>query len=75
VIARTHETGQVLPHRKESRGPPMTARTFENEEAILNTVKEDGTRSLAEIARPLGISSCSVSLHSCTTSTARGLPY
>jgi hypothetical protein len=25
VIARTHETGQVLPNRKESGGPPMTA--------------------------------------------------
>jgi AraC-like DNA-binding protein len=60
VIARTHETGQVLPNRKESGGPPMTARIVENEEAILNTVEEDGTRSLAEIASPLGISSSSV---------------
>jgi DNA-binding Lrp family transcriptional regulator len=40
----------------------MTARTVENEEAILNTVEEDGTRSLAEIARPLGITSSSVYL-------------
>jgi hypothetical protein len=35
---------------------PMTARTVENEEVILNTVEEDGTRSLAKIASPLGIS-------------------
>jgi hypothetical protein len=61
AIARTHETGQVLPNRKESGNRrPMTARTVENEEAILNTVEEDGIRSLAEIARPLGTSSSSV---------------
>jgi hypothetical protein len=29
---------QVLPNRKEFGGPPMTAHTVENEEAILNTV-------------------------------------
>jgi hypothetical protein len=58
-MARTEETGQVLPNPKECGGPPMIARTVENEEAILNAVEEDGTRSIGEITRPLGISSIS----------------
>jgi predicted transcriptional regulator len=59
-MARTQETGQVLPNRKDCGGPPMIAGTVENEEAILNAVEEDGTRSIGEIARPLGISSSTV---------------
>jgi hypothetical protein len=59
-MARTEETGQVLPNPKECGGPPMIARTVENEEAILNAVEEDGTRSIGEITRPLGISSSTV---------------
>jgi hypothetical protein len=42
----------------------MIARTIENEETILNAVKEDGTRSIGEIASPLGISSRTVYLQS-----------
>lgn len=60
AIARTQETGQVLPNRKECGGPPMTARTVETEEAILDAIEEDGTRSLSEIARQVGISRSSI---------------
>jgi hypothetical protein len=35
-------------------------RTLDNEEAILNIVEEDGTRSIREIAQELDISSRSV---------------
>ena len=59
-MARTQETGQVVPNRKEIGGAPRIARTVQNEEAVLNAVEEDGTRSIAEIARPLGISRTSV---------------
>jgi DNA-binding Lrp family transcriptional regulator len=38
----------------------MIAGTVKNEEAILNAVEEDGTRSIGEIARPLGICSSTV---------------
>jgi hypothetical protein len=41
-MARTQETGQVLSNRKECGGPPMIARTVENEKPILNAVEEYG---------------------------------
>jgi hypothetical protein len=41
-MARTQETGQVLPNRKECGGHPTIAPTVENEETILNAVEEDG---------------------------------
>jgi hypothetical protein len=38
AMARTQETGQVLPNRKDCGGPPMIAGTVENEKATLNAV-------------------------------------
>jgi transposase len=60
VLARAQETGKVLPNRNEIGGSARTARTLANEEAILNIVEEDGTRSIREIAQELDISSRSV---------------
>jgi hypothetical protein len=60
VLARAQETGKVLPNRNEIGGGARTARTFANEEAILNIVEEDGTRSIREIAQEVDISSRSV---------------
>jgi hypothetical protein len=60
VLARAQETGKVLPNRNEIGGGARTARTLANEEAILNIVEEDGTRSIREIAQEIDISSRSV---------------
>jgi FixJ family two-component response regulator len=60
VLARAQETGKVLPNRNEIAGGALTARTLANEEAILNIVEEDGTRSIREIAQEVDISSRSV---------------
>jgi hypothetical protein len=60
VLARIQETGKVLPNRNEIGGGARTARTLANEEAILNIVEEDGTRSIREIAQEVDISSRSV---------------
>jgi hypothetical protein len=60
VLARAQETGKVLPNRNEIGGSARTARTLANEEAILNIVEEDGTRSIRQIAQELDISSRSV---------------
>jgi IS30 family transposase len=49
-----------LPNRNEIGGGAQTARTLANEEAILNIVEEDGTRSIREIAQELDIFSRSV---------------
>jgi hypothetical protein len=54
VLVRDQETGKVLPNRAR------TARTLANEEAILNIVEENGTRSIREIAQEVDISSRSV---------------
>jgi hypothetical protein len=51
VLARAQETGKVLLNRYEIGGGARTARTLANEEAILNIVEEDGTRSIREIAQ------------------------
>jgi hypothetical protein len=59
VLARAQETGKVLPNRNEI-GDARTARTLANEEAILNIVEADGTRSIGEIAQELDVSSRSV---------------
>jgi hypothetical protein len=53
VLAKAQETGKVLPNRNEIGGSARTARTLANEEAILNIVEEDGTRSIREIAQEL----------------------
>jgi hypothetical protein len=50
VLARAQETGKVLPNRNEIGGV-RTARTLANEEAILNIVEEDGTRSTGLFTR------------------------
>jgi hypothetical protein len=50
VIARTVETGQILPNRKEIGGAPRTVRTIGNEEAILDAF-EEGTESISEVAQ------------------------
>jgi AraC-like DNA-binding protein len=60
VLARAQETGKVLPNLNEIGGGARTARTLANEEAILNIVEEDGTRSIREIAQEVDISSRSV---------------
>jgi predicted HTH transcriptional regulator len=60
VLTRAQETGKVLPNRNEIGGGARTARTLANEEAILNIVEEDGTRSIRKIAQELEISSRSV---------------
>jgi hypothetical protein len=46
VLARVQETRKLLPNRNEIAGGARTARTLANEEAILNIVEEDGTRSV-----------------------------
>jgi hypothetical protein len=60
VLARVQETGKVLPNRNEIGGGARTAWTLANEEAILNIVEENGTRSIGEIAQEVDISSRSV---------------
>ncbi|KAJ3634730.1 hypothetical protein MTP99_007676 [Tenebrio molitor] len=60
VLARAQETRKLLPNRNETAGGARTARTLANEEAILNIVEEDGTRSIREIAQEVDISSRSV---------------
>jgi transposase len=86
VLARAQETGKVLPNRNEIGGGARTAQTLANEEAILNIVEEDGTRSIREIAQEVDISSRSVHrvlnenilhpfpLYSGATSRTRRLP-
>jgi hypothetical protein len=59
AIARTIETGHILPNRKETDGAPRTVRTVENEEAILDDFKE-GIESIREVAQELNISKTSV---------------
>jgi transcriptional regulator with PAS, ATPase and Fis domain len=59
AIARTIETGHILPNRKESDGAPRTVRTVKNEEAILDAF-EEGTESVREVAQELNISKTSV---------------
>jgi hypothetical protein len=60
VLAGAQETGKVLPNRNEIGGGARTARTLANEEAILNIVEEDGSRSTRQNAQDLNISSRSV---------------
>jgi hypothetical protein len=50
AIARTIETGHILPNRKETGGAPRNVRTVENEEAILDAF-EEGTESIREVAQ------------------------
>jgi hypothetical protein len=59
VIARTIQTGHILPNRKETGGAPRTVRTVENEEAILDA-SEEGTESIRKVAQELNISKTSV---------------
>jgi hypothetical protein len=59
VIARTVETGQILPNRKKIGGAPSTVRTVENEETILDAF-EKGTESIREVAQKLNISKTSI---------------
>jgi hypothetical protein len=49
-----------LPNRNKIGGGAQPARTLANEEAIVNIVEEDGTRSIREIAQELDIFSRSV---------------
>jgi hypothetical protein len=56
VLARAQETGQVLPNWNEIGVGARSKRTLDNEEAILNIVEEDGTRSIREIAQEIGTS-------------------
>jgi hypothetical protein len=60
VLARAQETRKFLPNGNEIAGGARTARTLANEEAILNIVEEDGTRSIREIVQEVDISSRSV---------------
>jgi hypothetical protein len=52
AIARTIETGHILPNRKETGGAPRTVRIVENEEVILDAFEE--------VAQELNISKTSV---------------
>jgi DNA-binding NarL/FixJ family response regulator len=72
TVARTIKTGHILPNRKETDGAPRTARTVENEEAILDAF-EEGTESIREVAQELNISKTS-SVHQ-VTKTERRHPY
>lgn len=60
LIARSRETGQIQPVRKEVGGAPRNARTVEHEEAVLDIFEEDGTRSVRTVSRELGVSKSSV---------------
>jgi hypothetical protein len=70
TVARTIETGHILPNRKETGGAPRTVRTVENEEAILDAI-EEGTESIREVAQELNISKTSVHV----MKTERRHPY
>jgi hypothetical protein len=52
TVARTIETGHILPNRKETGGAPRTVRIVENEEVILDAFEE--------VAQELNISKTSV---------------
>jgi hypothetical protein len=60
LIARSRETGQMQPDRREVRGAPRNVRTVEHEEAVLNVFEEDGTRSIRTVSREMGLSKSSV---------------
>jgi transcriptional regulator of acetoin/glycerol metabolism len=59
AIARTIETGHILPNRKETGWAPRTVRTVENEEAILDAF-EEAIEIIREVAQELNISKTSV---------------
>jgi hypothetical protein len=59
AIARTIETGHILPITKVTGGALRTVRSVENEEAILGAF-EEGTESIREVAQELNISKTSV---------------
>jgi hypothetical protein len=60
LIARSRETGQMQPVRREVGGAPRNVRTVEHEEAVLNVFEEDGTRSIRTVSREMGLSKSSV---------------
>jgi hypothetical protein len=57
LIARSRETGQMQPVRREVGGAPRNVRTVE---AVLNVFEEDGTRSIRTVSREMGLSKSSV---------------
>jgi hypothetical protein len=60
LIARSRETGQMQPVRREVVGVSRNVRTVEHEEAVLNIFEEDGTRSVQTVSREMGLSKSSV---------------
>jgi hypothetical protein len=60
LIARSRETGQMQPVRREVGGAPKNVRTVEHEEAVLNVSEEHGTRSIRTVSREMGLSKSSV---------------
>jgi hypothetical protein len=60
LIARSRETGQMQPVRREVGGVPRNVRTVKYEEAVLNVFEEDGTRSIQTVSREMGLSKSSV---------------
>jgi hypothetical protein len=60
LIARSRQTGQMQPVRREVGGAPRNVRTVEHEEVVLNVFEEDGTRSIRTVYREMGLSKSSV---------------
>jgi hypothetical protein len=60
LIARSRETGQMQPVRREVGGAPKNVRTVEHEEAVLNVFEEDDTRSIRTVSREMGLFKSSV---------------
>jgi hypothetical protein len=60
LIARSRETGQMQPVRREVGGAPRNVRTVEHKEAVLNVFGENGTRSIRTVSREMGLSKSSV---------------
>jgi hypothetical protein len=56
LIARSQETGQMQPVRREVGGAPRNVRTVEHEETVLNVFEEDGTRSIRTVSREMSLS-------------------
>jgi predicted ATP-grasp superfamily ATP-dependent carboligase len=60
LIARSRETGQMEPVRREVGDAPRNVRTVEHEEPVLNVFAEDDTRSIRTVSREMGLSKSSV---------------
>jgi hypothetical protein len=60
LIARSRETGQLQPVRREVGDASRNVRTVEHEEAVLNVFAEDDTRSIRTVSREMGLSKSSV---------------